>query len=171
MDFQSTESMSLNQALYGICTLLTGLLAGVFYGYQCSVINGLGRLGSREYLLAFKSINVAILNPIFFLVFLGSLIFLILSTLVMYRAGNTDLLIYLLVATAIYAFAVFGVTAICNVPLNDSLASFDIQSATSSEIKQMRLTFEAKWNKWHLIRTIASVMSFITLLVPLVKRV
>lgn len=163
--------MSWNQALYGSCIILTGLLAGLFYGYQCSVINGLGRLGNREYLLAFQHVNSAILNPVFFLSFIGSLIVMIVTTMVMYRSGNTALFPYLLAATAIYAIGVFGITIACNVPLNNAVAALNIQAATSEEIGRMRLGFEAKWNKWHLIRTVASTISFAILVLPLIKKI
>ncbi|PST84534.1 DUF1772 domain-containing protein [Pedobacter yulinensis] len=163
--------MSLSQALYAISTILTGLVAGLFYGYQCSVIGGLGNLGNREYLLAFKSINAAILNPVFFLSFIGSLLVLIATTFVAYRNQSPGLLPYLCMSTAIYAIAVFGITAACNVPLNEQVAAFDVQGASEAEVAKLRLAFEATWNKWHLLRTIASVAAFITLVLPLVKRI
>ncbi|KAB2917319.1 MAG: DUF1772 domain-containing protein [Bacteroidetes bacterium] len=163
--------MNAIQILYGACIVLTGLLAGLFYGYQCSVIQGLGRLSDKEYLSAFQSINKAILNPVFFLSFMGSLIVLIVTSLLSYKAGNTTITPFLIASTIVYAVGVFGITAACNVPLNDVLASYDIATATSSRLYDMRSHFEQSWNKWHLIRTVAAVLSFILLIIPLLKKI
>ena len=163
--------MNTHQILYGTSILLTGLLAGLFYGYQCSVINGLGALGNKEYLLSFQSTNKFIQNPVFFLSFIGPVIVLPITCYINYKIGGGELFPYLLASTIIYMVAVFGITIACNVPLNDMLDGFNIQSATDSQLQDMRLKLEADWNKWHLVRTIASIASFIALIIPLIKRI
>ncbi|MES2560395.1 MAG: anthrone oxygenase family protein [Bacteroidota bacterium] len=163
--------MNSHQLLYGTSILLTGLLAGLFYGYQCSVINGLGALGNKEYLLSFQSIDKYIQNPVFFLSFMGSLIVLPIASYVFYKSGNYDLFPYVITATTIYAIGVFGITAACNVPLNEMLRDFDIQSATENQLQEIRMHFETSWNNWHFIRTLASIASFITLIIPLLKKI
>jgi uncharacterized membrane protein len=162
--------MNSYQWLYAASILLTGLLAGLFYGFQCSIINGLGALGNREYLLGFQSINKAILNPVFFLSFMGSLIVLTITCYAAYKSGANHLLPYLLLSTAVYAFAVFGITVVCNVPLNEQLMAFDMMSATDSQMEAMRQRYENIWNYWHLIRTVAAVVAFGILVFPLVKK-
>jgi len=162
--------MNTHQILYGTSILLTGLLAGLFFGFQCSIINGLGALGNKEYLLSFQSINKVIQNPIFFISFMGTVIVLPITCYLNYKIGGSDLFPYILSSTIIYIIAVFGITIACNVPLNELLDGFNIQSASDSQIQDMRLQFEAGWNKWHLIRTIASIASFTALIIPLIKR-
>jgi uncharacterized membrane protein len=163
--------MNTHQIVYGLCIVLTGLVAGLFYSWQCSVINGLAMLPNKEYLMAFQSMNKAILNPVFFLSFMGSIILLPIAVFLFYRSGSTALLPYLLAATLIYAITVFGITVVCNVPLNEKLAAFNIQAASESQLQAMRTGFEIPWNKWHLIRTIASISAFITLIIPLLKKI
>ena len=163
--------MSTHQLLYGASILLTGLVASLFFGFQCSIINGLGALGNKEYLLSFQSINRVIQNPVFLLSFMGPVIVLPITCYISYKTGSNDLFPYLLASTLIYLVAVFGITIACNVPLNDMLDGFNIQSATDNQIQDMRLQFEAGWNKWHLVRTIASIIAFIVLIVPLLKRI
>ena len=163
--------MNTHQLLYGTSILLTGLLAGLFFGFQCSIINGLGALGNKEYLLSFQSINKVILNPIFLLSFMGPVIVLPITCYLSYKTGGDDLFPYILSSTLIYLIAVFGITIAFNVPLNELLDGFNIQSATDTQIQDMRLKFEAGWNKWHLIRTVASIISFLTLIVPLLRRI
>ena len=78
------SAMTTHHLLYGVCVLLTGLVAGLFYGYQCSVINGLGALKDREYLSAFQNINRVIQNPVFLARFLGCVVLLPLATYAVY---------------------------------------------------------------------------------------
>ncbi len=162
--------MNTHQLLYGVCVLLTGLVAGLFYGYQCSVINGLGALKDREYLAAFQSINRAIQNPVFFAVFLGCVVLLPVTTYAIYGTGTASALPYVVPAMVVYVIGVFGVTIFFNVPLNNALDAFDIWFATDSQAQAMRSGFEKAWNKWHLVRTLAAIASFIMLIIPLVMK-
>ncbi|WP_257670862.1 anthrone oxygenase family protein [Parapedobacter tibetensis] len=163
--------MNTHQLLYGVCVLLTGLVAGLFYGYQCSVINGLGALKNREYIAAFQNIDRVIQNPVFFASFLGCVVLLPLTTYTFYRTETASVMPYVLMATITYMIGVFGVTIFFNVPLNNTLGAFDIQSATDSQAQAVRLGFEKAWNKWHLIRTLAAIASFMMLIIPLMKKV
>lgn len=142
-----------------ITAILTGLIAGLFYSYSCSVNPGLGRLHDREYLAAMQSINKVILNPLFFMSFLGTLILLPVSTYLNYGQPASSRFVFLLAAALIYAIGVFGVTFFGNVPLNDTLAKMNLQSASAEEISKLRVYFEESWNRFHSIRTIASVIS------------
>jgi uncharacterized membrane protein len=140
--------------------LLTGLLAGLMYGYSCSVLKGLGNLQDDVYLRSFQSINLAIQNPYFFLSFMGNLLVLPIASWLCYKQDNAVSFYFLIAATLIYIIGVFGVTVFGNVPLNDRLANFNILTATESEISVMRKIFENPWNNYHSIRTFASIIAF-----------
>lgn len=150
--------------------LLTGLLAGLFFGWQCSVINGLQLLPDKEYLLAFQSMNRTILNPVFMVSFLGSFVLLIVTTFLCYKAGSYQVLPNLVIALLVYGVGVIGITMGCNVPLNDTLDALDIAAANDEQLNTMRQSFEGPWNKWHLMRTLAAITSFVCLLLPVLKR-
>jgi hypothetical protein len=47
----------------GLATLTTGLMAGVYYAYACSVMLGLARTSDRTFIDVMRQINVAIQNP------------------------------------------------------------------------------------------------------------
>ncbi|WP_114792908.1 anthrone oxygenase family protein [Niabella yanshanensis] len=162
--------MNIYFILYGSCLLLTGLSAGLFYSYQCSVINGLGVLPTREYLLSFQGINKAILNPVFFASFIGSLLLLVLTALLVWYNSISDLLPYLVTALIIYALGVFAVTAAGNVPLNEELARLDLTTATGAELEQFRQKFEVRWNRLNLVRTIGAILAFMALIIPCIKK-
>ena len=138
--------------------LASGLIAGLFYSYSCSVNPGLGALPDVGYLAAMQSINRAILNPAFFISFMGTLFLLPLSTYQHFGSGQR--FYWLVAATLVYAIGTFGVTIFGNVPLNDALDKVNLTSSTAQELAQFRLRFEIPWNRLHLIRTVASVVSF-----------
>lgn len=150
--------------------LLTGLLAGLFYGYDCSVIKGLGNLPAKEYLSAFQSINKAILNPYFFISFMGSLVVLPIATWILYKGASPVTFCFLVAATIIYVIAVFGVTIFGNVPLNNALDVFDITTADAYSMEEMRLKFESSWNTLHHIRTYASMLAFLLTIISIFGR-
>lgn len=153
--------MAFYNILQIIVVLLTGLAAGLFYSYACSVTGGLGKLSDREYLMAFQSINNVILNAWFFTSFMGSLVVLPAVTWFSYNADINFSFWLFLLATVIYVVGVFGVTIFGNVPLNNMLESTDLNTASLQELFSLRERFEASWNKLTLIRTIAAVVSFI----------
>lgn len=126
--------MKMTTIILIVTAVLTALIAGLFYAYSCSVVLGLGKLSDTEYLKAMQSINREILNPVFIL---------------------------LLLATLAYLIGVFGVTIVGNVPLNDQLDKFDIVNSTKEGIKQMRDNFENRWNFLNNVRTVFSVISIL----------
>lgn len=139
--------------------ITTALMAGLFFAYSCSVNPGLHRLPDTAYLAAMQSINRAILNPVFFIIFLGAPILLPLSTWLQHHQPISLRFWLLLSATLIYLVGVLGVTALGNIPLNEALDAFSIQTASAEEIAAQRAKFEVPWNNWHLVRTIASVLA------------
>ena len=139
--------------------ILTGLSAGFFYAWQVSVIPGTRKVIDMTYLETMQSINRAILNPAFFLIFFGCLILLAISTIQQYNTGATFWL--MLGATLTYLFGAFGVTVFGNVPLNDALDAIDLAELIESNVTEFRHYYERKWNRFHLIRTVFSVISFL----------
>jgi hypothetical protein len=142
-----------------ITAVLTALIGGLFYAYSCSVVLGLGKLSDTEYLKAMQSINREILNPVFFISFMGTAVFLPLSAF-LFR-GHPPVFTFLLLAALAYLIGVFGVTVGGNVPMNDALDKFDISNSTVEAIRQMRDNFENRWNFLNTIRTVFSVVSII----------
>jgi uncharacterized membrane protein len=141
--------------------LATALITGLYYGYSCSVNPGLGQLADRDYVAAMQSVNTAILNPLFFASFFGALLLLPVSACLSEHSLQSGRFVLLLSATAVYAFGSFGVTVFGNVPLNDALAAFDLQTASPAEIGQARQLFESSWNRLHSIRTMASFVALV----------
>lgn len=153
-----------------VATTTTALIAGLFYSYSCSVNIGLGRLSDQEYLTAMQSINRAILNPLFFASFLGTLILLPLCTVLHSQQPTGPVFLLLLAASGVYATGTFGVTIFGNVPLNEMLDKFNLNSATPEAIAAQRAKFEVPWNRLHTVRTIASVVALVMMIMACIKK-
>lgn len=65
----------------------------------------------------------------------------------------------LLTATIIYLIGVVGVTALDNIPLNNTLDSASLPMASAEEIIALHATFEKPWNTWNTVRTAASLLA------------
>ena len=147
----------------------TGLIAGLFYSYSCSVNPGLAKLPDEGYVAGMQSINREILDPVFFGTFIGTLLLLPISTWMHFGSGTSKTFWFLLAATLIYAIGVFGVTIFGNVPLNEVLDKFSLHSASMEQIRTQRVLFEGPWNKLHNIRTIANVISLVLVIMACVS--
>src|SRR5256885_13559728 len=71
------EIMKLRNTVLTLAVITTGLIAGLFFGYQVSVIPAFKTLSEANYIAAMQAINVAIpQDPFFEFNFLGAAIFL-----------------------------------------------------------------------------------------------
>jgi uncharacterized membrane protein len=55
-----------------LAALGSGLMAGLFFAFSTSVMSALGRISPPAGISAMQSVNVTILNPVFFTVFFGT---------------------------------------------------------------------------------------------------
>ena len=152
--------MDLKSALLGGGIVTTGLMSGLLYGWSVSVIPGTRRVAATNYVDTMQHINRAIINPAFVIPFMGIPLVLGGAAIMQFRAGDHRRGWLLAGATATYVVGVLGVTVGGNVPLNDALDAFDLRGSTSDAIEQRRGSYETPWNRWHYLRTMASVGSF-----------
>ncbi len=137
----------------------TALMAGLFYAWSCSITLGLARLTDSAYIAAMQSTNRAILNPVFFISFIGTILLLPLSTILHYTQPLSLRFWFLLAATVVYLIGSFGVTVFGNIPLNESLDKFNLSAASEEMIAIKRTAFEGRWNQLNTIRTVASTLA------------
>jgi uncharacterized membrane protein len=166
---KKSTTMPVHTIVLLLTAFATALISGLLYSYSCSVIPGLGKLPDREYLMSVQSINREILNPVFFASFMGTLLLLPVSTWLYFRTPGSQSHGILLMACIVYAAGVFGVTMGGNVPLNNALDTFNIQSASPEQIIGQRQRFEQSWNTLHQVRTICSVVCLLLVLYALSK--
>lgn len=152
-----------------LSTLSLGLMAGLFYAWSISVTPGLKKISDPNYLSAFQSMNRAILNPAFFIFFMGLVILLPLLTYMNYDTPVTVEFWLILSATILYMTGVMAVTVIGNVPLNNTLEALVIESMSAEQMASFRLGFENKWNTLNMIRTLCSSLSFLLLIMACLR--
>jgi len=148
-----------------LTAIATSLMAGLFYAWSYSVTLGLARLSDIGYISAMQALNRAILNPLFFICFFGAAILLPFSTYLYYTPAMQTQFWLLLAAVACYIIGVMGVTIFGNVPLNESLDTFNVSSASIQEISAKRIQFEDPWNNLNNIRTLSSVLAMILVII------
>ncbi len=151
-----------------LTAITTALMAGFFYSYSISVSIGLGKLSDSVFLKAMQSINKEVQNSLFFICFLGTIVLLPLAAV---QHIESPSFLFLLFASVLYIIGVLGVTVAVNVPLNNQLENFQIEASTPLQIKEMRAVFEARWNYWNNIRTLASIGAItLVLLACIIKK-
>lgn len=142
--------------LLTLIQLLTGLSAGFFFAWSITVIPGTKAISDKSYLETMKSINKKILSPVFFILLFGP------APLIIYNAINLDPMN--IAAATCYLIGPLGVTMTKNVPLNDKLDALDLACLSSKEERGFRQRYESIWNRWHYLRTVFSVVSFVLVL-------
>ncbi|WP_433530832.1 DUF1772 domain-containing protein [Micromonospora sp. CA-263727] len=154
-------------AILAGATLSTGLVAGLFFAYACSVMPGLAATDDRTLVGTMQSINRAILNGWFLSVFLGGP--LLVAVAVAGYVGDGGAVFGWLVAGLVGHLVTLGVTMRCNVPLNNQLdAAGSVDGIT--DLAAVRRGFEATWVRWNLVRTVSSVAAFGCLIGALLTR-
>ncbi|WP_210515480.1 anthrone oxygenase family protein [Hymenobacter terricola] len=151
--------MSVKSIVLALATFTTALVAGLFYGFAVAINPAFARLPAPQYIAAMQAINEAIQNPIFLASFLGAPFFLPLAT-VLHVGRPVSRRCWLLGAASImYLVGSLGVTVAANIPLNETLAAFPLQTASPAAAVSARAAFESPWNKWHRVRTIAATVA------------
>lgn len=135
-----------------------GLVAGIFFAFSNFVMKALARILPAQGIAAMQSINVVVLNKLFFAVFFGTalccLVLAITSSVRWQKPGMS----YLLAGSVLYLIGTIIVTIACNVPLNDALAAVDSSSAKAGSVWTNYLK---NWTAWNHVRTIAALAAAI----------
>ncbi|MBP5973313.1 DUF1772 domain-containing protein [Brasilonema sp. CT11] len=131
-----------------------GLIGGVFFAFSTFVMSALARLKPTQGIAAMQSINITVINPLFFTAFFGTAvacIFLAVFSLLKWHQPSAS---YLLVGSLLYLVGTLGVTILFNVPLNEALA---IADPNSTEGARLWSGYLVNWTIWNHIRTVAAL--------------
>ncbi|UOE45429.1 DUF1772 domain-containing protein [Agromyces larvae] len=144
--------MDLSDILAAIGIVLLALGGGTFWSFSTGVMPGLGRTDDQTFVSSMRSINRAVVNPLFLLP-------IFLPPLPLVWAGLIDLdgpRGWLLVAAGVVFFCgAVIVTVGGNVPLNTALEQ------SSSSPSASRVAFERRWNVLNGVRSVSSVASIV----------
>jgi len=148
-----------------LCAALgCGIIAGVFFAFSSFVMNALARLPPAEGMAAMQSINVAVLNPLFMIAFLGMAAACVLLTISSLLRWHVPGAAYLLVGSVFYLVGSLLVTVVFNVPMNEALASVAPEDPAGARLWASYVT---NWTSWNHIRTAASLAAAASLTIAL----
>ena len=163
--------MELIQFAILISALLCSLVAGLVLTFAIVVMPGIRAFDDLGYLKAFKVMDRVIQNnqPIFMLVWLGSAVVLLATTVdgIWQLDGVNRLL--LSVTCAIYIIGVHVPTIMINVPLNNHLQAQDLDTMSEDDLSAIAEKYESRWLRWNSIRTVVAILTTILLLVLLTR--
>jgi uncharacterized membrane protein len=143
-----------------LALLASGLMAGLFYAYSVSVIWGLDRADPRAAIDSFNGINVAILNPLFLLVFMGVPLLGGLAAILFWQSGQSAAMWMFAASAIVYAVGTLGVTMGINVPQNVALANGGVPQDIAAA-RHIWDAFTAGWLPWNHVRAIAATLSLL----------
>ena len=139
-------------AIVVVAVVLTGLSAGLFATFSYVVMPGLRRVDDGAFVASMRAINVAILNPVFAVVFGGAAVALAAALMMSWDADARP---WLIAALVLYVVGAFVVTGAVNIPLNDAL------EAGSGEPSRLREAFERRWVAWNHVRSVLTAAALV----------
>lgn len=153
-------------ALTLAAALGSALMAGTFFAFSTFVMRALGWLPPAEGIAAMQSINVAVINPWFLGVFLGTAIACAVLGVLSLLGWSAPGAAWRLAGGLLYLVGTIIVTMRFNVPLNDRLAAADAGSAAGAELWARYL---ADWTFWNHVRTAAPLAALACFICALAK--
>ena len=155
--------LSIKSGVLLISILFSGITAGLCFTWTNAITPGIGKLDDLGYLQSFQSMNRAIINPAFLIVFFGPVLLLFLNAF-MFKGDAPNRFWPFLTAALLFFAGVGLVTIFKNVPLNEMLDKTTLESVSKAELASLRKTFENSWNRWHMVRTVTSNAASILLI-------
>ena len=163
----TTDATTGTVAALVVATVLTGLAAGTYYAYACSVMLALGRTSDRTFIEVMQRINVAIQNPVFFAALFGAPVAS--GVAVWLQASDSGGVSGWTIAALVLNVAGFLITVVANIPLNNALdASGD--PAAIADPAAVRQRFERVWNAWNVARGVVTTAAVVGLALALSGR-
>ncbi|WP_418140495.1 DUF1772 domain-containing protein [Marinobacter sp. MA] len=162
--------MTLFELALLVATLLSALTAGFVFAFASVIMPGIGSLSDKEFIRAFQTIDGVIQagQPVFGVVWIGSVVAIVAAAIL--AILQHDGMVPTLVSASAIAY-ILGVqlpTFRINVPLNNALQTLNVNEMDERALDSARRSFEPRWVKWNLIRTLfASAVSALMMLVLL----
>ncbi|MFI9642503.1 DUF1772 domain-containing protein [Micromonospora sp. NPDC051925] len=145
----------------GASTTLMGLMAGLFWGFDISVMPGLADSDDLTFVTAMQNINAAIENVLFGAVFVGAFVLPAIATVLLFSTARRAAAAWTLVAVACY-LVTLALTMGVEVPLNDRLAAAGDPSRIT-DLAAVRADFEGLWVGVNVARTLTCTAAVVCL--------
>lgn len=148
-----------------LATILIGLNAGFFYTWSFTIMQSLDLIDPQHAISAMQSINANIRNVWFATIFFGVVAVQILSLVIAIIRRKTSSAVFIGLAL-ITVVSCISITFQMHVPWNNALGEI---SPTDANAAGIWTEYSAKWTQWNHWRTLSSGMSFMMMLVALVR--
>ncbi len=140
------------------------LVAGLLFAFSTSVIPALRQRPAAEGISAMQAINSTILNPLFGIVFGGTMVLcLVLAVTAPFTTDESHATLRG-IGSALYVVGVFVETMVVNVPMNDRLDAVD---PASDEGASYWRTYLRQWTAWNHVRALLGTVASVLLVVSL----
>ena len=139
----------------------SGVIGGVFFAFSTFVMQGLGRIPPAQGIAAMQSINIAVQNPVFFLVFFGTAFVSLALIAIGYMRWGEPGVLPVVAGSLLYLAGAIGITIFGNVPLNQALAAIDPAAPQSATFWSDYLSRWMMWNHVRLIGSLLAALAFV----------
>ncbi len=145
--------------------LAYALVGGVFLAFSDFIMRSLALTGGHGGVEAMQVINREVFRWVFMALFLGMApVSLIVAGYGAFGlSGPAATLI--MMAGLVYLIGCFGVTVLCNVPMNEALAGMEMETGATRDYWLQ--TYVPRWTFWNSVRTLACTVSAALLLAGL----
>ncbi len=139
------------------CTFVAGFL----FAFSICVMQALKALPHQQGIAAMQSINIVIINPWFLSAFFGVAVLCLFAVAWAVMHWNAPRSAYTLAAGLAYLLGTIGITMVCNIPMNQSLAAMDTSNA---EAEKFWAHYLKLWTRWNHLRALAAFLAAILFL-------
>jgi uncharacterized membrane protein len=153
------------ESLLVLGVVAVGLMAGLYAAFALAVMPALRRVDDASFVSVMQRINVAIVNPLFLLLFFGGLGFTVVAA-VLHR---DHAMLWWIVAGAILYGLTLITTIVFNIPLNNEIAAAG-DPERISDLRTVREAFEGPWVRWNILRAVLGTGALAVLVTGLVSR-
>lgn len=144
-----------------LAIISTGLYSGFMLTFQTGIMPAFAQLTDEQFLAAMRRINEVVPRPLFLLTFVSIIVFPALALVFPVDDLSGDQRRFI-IAGLVCAALNHLITVAGNVPLNNALEAA-ARATQSPGDDQLRMAFEPRWNRFHLMRTLLAVTAFVLL--------
>ncbi len=137
----------------------SGLVAGLFFTFSTFVMQALAKLSPAQGIEAMQWINRTVMNRLTMGVFIGTAVLgLVIPAAHGWQPQNQGWWL-LILGGALYVFGAFGITAACNVPMNERLAGMPAEDRQTAEYWSI---YQSRWLFWNHVRAVMASAATVT---------
>jgi uncharacterized membrane protein len=159
------QSDRLFRLLVVLAAVGCGLMAGFFFGFSAVVMRSLAAQPPAAGMAVMQTINVAVFNPWFAVAFVTPPVACLLASIVALQRRPGVNGRYAMAGAVCYVVGTLLVTALCNVPRNDTLA---VVAPTAAAAPDLWADYLRDWTLWNHVRTAGALAAAVLLTLALV---